>query len=470
MASESWTEVWIATGALLLMGLAAGLEAAVGLVGREGLRSLADGPGGRRRTLDDLVRPRRALTVGLVTVQVLSLVVATALLTTTLERELGWGEHLLAIAIAVAAYVVLGLALPDALRSYRRDETPAAIAWLAGGLDTLVRPLTALGARLGRFLGRLLPAPSGPPAFVGYEDELAPLIGVEATAGPIEPTERAMIQGVLDLEDLSVREIMVPRVDMVAVEIDTPLDDLVATIVGAGHSRIPVYRESIDQIVGVLYVKDLIPYVPKEPGAMPLVELLRPPLVVPESKRIDVLLREMRRTRTHIAIVADEYGGTAGLVTIEDVLEEIVGEIQDEYDVEVPLLERTDERTVVADARLPLAEIEEAVGIRFPDDADYESLGGYVQTTLGRLPREGDRFADPVVGLEVDILKVEGHRIGRVRLTTLHATSLDDDEPAEPDETVTSRVREGEPDADVPESEQPTESLFPSPRAEVDRV
>lgn len=414
MASQSWTEVWIATGAFLLMGLAAALEAAVGLIGREGLRALADGPGGRRRTLDDLFRPRRALTVGLLTVQLLALVVASSVLTTTLERELGWGEHVLAVVISLAGYVVLGLALPDALRRYRRDDTPAVFAWLAGGLDTLARPITALGERLGRLFERLLPAPSGPAAFVGFEDELAPLIGVEATTGPIEATERAMIQGVLDLEELTVREIMVPRVDMVAVEIDTPVDELVATIVGAGHSRIPVFRESIDQIVGVLYVKDLIPYVPKEPAAIPLGKLLRRPLVVPESKRVDILLREMRRSRTHIAIVADEYGGTAGLVTIEDVIEEIVGEIVDEYDQEEPLVEPIDDRSLRVDAKMLIDEVNELLDVRLPHE-EWDTVGGLVFGLTGRIPVAGEvvRFDS----LEFRTERVTGRRIQKVVIT-----------------------------------------------------
>jgi CBS domain containing-hemolysin-like protein len=249
--------------------------------------------------------------------------------------------------------------------------------------------------------------------------ELAPLLGVEGSPGVIEPAEQAMIQGILDLEDLLVREIMVPRVDVVAVEQDVPVEELVATIVGAGHSRIPVFRESIDHIVGILYAKDLIPFVLEATTEVSLAELVRPPFVVPDSKRVDILLREMRRTRTHLAIVADEYGGTAGLVTIEDILEEIVGEIQDEYDVETPLIERLGDGVFVIDARVPLSEVEETLGTRFPEDADYETLGGYIQKELARLPREGDRFVDPVVGMEAEILGVEGRRIRRVRLARI---------------------------------------------------
>jgi CBS domain containing-hemolysin-like protein len=226
---------------------------------------------------------------------------------------------------------------------------------------------------------------------------------------------------------------MVPRVDIVAVEVGILTAELIDRIVQAGHSRIPVYRESIDEIVGVLYAKDLLPFVLAEPAELPIERLLRPRYVVPESKRVDVLLREMRRARMHIAIVADEYGGTAGLVTIEDILEEIVGEIQDEYDSEVPPIERLDERSAVLEARLPIVEVEEALQIRFPEDEDYETLGGYVQTSLGRLPREGDRFFDRAVGVAVSVLAVEGRRVRRVQLTLLDdaASAPPDDLPAE---------------------------------------
>jgi CBS domain containing-hemolysin-like protein len=350
-----------------------------------------------------------------------------------IHAEIGWGEVALTALVVVLGYVALGLGVPDALRRYRRDEVPATLVWLARAILMLTRPAAALGERLAAALGRVLPEPAEKPSSaVGFEEELVPLIATEGDGDVIETAEQAMIQGVLDLEELTVREIMVPRVDIVAVPVDVPATELIDRIVRAGHSRIPVYRESIDDIIGFLYAKDLLPFVVEEPADLPIEQLLRPRYVVPESKRVDDLLRELRRAHVHVAIVADEYGGTAGLVTIEDILEEIVGEIQDEYDRELPLIERIDERSAVLDARLPIDEVAEALLVRFPEDGDYETLGGYVQTVLGRLPREGDHFTDPSVGLDATVLAVEGRRIRRVQLVRVDggdATAALLDEP-----------------------------------------
>jgi CBS domain containing-hemolysin-like protein len=181
---------------------------------------------------------------------------------------------------------------------------------------------------------------------------------------------------------------------------------------------LPVYRESIDQIVGVLYAKDLLPFVIGSTRTLPLKKLLRPVYVVPESKRIDDLLAELRRNRVHIAIVADEYGGTAGLVTIEDIIEEIVGEIHDEYDEETVLLERISDREIIADGRLPIDEVEEALGLALTGDDDaYGTAAGFVHWHLDRLPHPGDRF--DAQGLRAEVLDMEGHRLRRLRLTRL---------------------------------------------------
>ncbi|MGH2559099.1 MAG: hemolysin family protein, partial [Thermomicrobiales bacterium] len=217
-------------------------------------------------------------------------------------------------------------------------------------------------------------------------------------------------------EEISAREIMVPRVDVVAVDIDEPLTEIVDTITAAGHSRIPVYHETIDHLEGVLYAKDLLPYVGGNGDFPHIKEMLRPIYVVPESKPVDDLLKEMRREHIHIAIVVDEYGGVAGIVTIEDILEEIVGEIQDEYDTELPRFQIVGDDELIADGRLPIEDAEEALRYRIERDEqdDFGTLGGFVQARLGRLPRAGDEF--DVNGIHVEILDVERHRIRRLRL------------------------------------------------------
>lgn len=413
MASESWLEIAIGVGALALLGVAAVVEAVTGLVGQSRPRHGHEGTSGRRRTLDALVDPRRSLTASLFVLQALALMIAALAFDAVLRREIEGAHWLLTLVIVTAAYLVLGQSLPRALSRYRHDESVGLLHALVVALTVPVRPLVIFAAMVGRWLARLLPPP--PPEPVGSrEEELRAIINADTDSGIIEPEERQMIDAALRLEELTVREIMVPRVDMIAVPEDIPTPELVDVIVGAGHSRIPVYRESIDQVVGVLHAKDLLPHLLGADRNFVVAEHLRKPHIVPESKHLDVLLKEMRRERQHLAVVADEYGGTAGLVTIEDILEEIVGEIQDEYDTEAPLFELIGPNELLADGRLPLEDVENAFGMRFPEDVGYESVGGFVQTALGRLPREGDRFEDE--GIEGEILAVEGRRVRRLRL------------------------------------------------------
>jgi CBS domain containing-hemolysin-like protein len=423
VSAESWQELAVAAVALVVMAVAATVEATATLVSRHRLRQLAEERGGGR-TLQGLLDPKRALAASLLLVQAVAIAAAASLLTTVVGRELGTAEHAVAIVVVGAVFLLFGQALPRALAATRPERAAAVLIGVAGLLAFLVRPLVWLVGALAGALARLLPGEPGHAAPAGTEEELRSLTVEADDGGVIEAEEREMIDNVLHLEETAARDIMVPRVDVVAVEEGTPPREIVATITGAGHSRLPVYRETIDQIVGVLYAKDLLPFVMGETTELPLAELLRPAYVVPESKRVDDLLTELRRDRVHIAIVADEYGGTAGLLTIEDILEEIVGEIQDEYDLEeVALVERVGEGELVADGRLPIEDVEEALGLEFTDD-DYGTVAGFVHRHLGRLPREGDRFE--AEGLGVEVVAVEGRRVRRLRLTRLG------DRPTEP--------------------------------------
>jgi putative hemolysin len=416
MNHQSWVELTIALAALLLMAVAATVEATSSLVSRHRLRQLAEERGGGHRTLQGLLDPKRSLASSLLLVQAVAIAAAASLLTTVALREVHRAEHLVAILVVAAVFLLFGQALPRALASTRPERAAALLIGLAGFLSFLVRPLTAAVESLARAIARAFPGEPGQPVPAGTEEELRSITLESDDGGIIEAEEREMIDNVLHLEETAVRDIMVPRVDIVAVEESTPPRDIVATITGAGHSRLPVYRESIDQIVGVLYAKDLLPFVLGTTEELPLAQLLRPAYVVPESKRVDDLLTELRRNRIHIAIVADEYGGTAGLVTIEDILEEIVGEIQDEYDVELPLVERVSDSELIADGRLPIEDVAEELGLEFGDD-DYGTVAGFVHRHLGRLPRDGDCF--DAEGLRVEVLEVEGRRVRRLRLLRL---------------------------------------------------
>jgi len=225
--------------------------------------------------------------------------------------------------------------------------------------------------------------------------------------------EREIIEGILDLEETIVREIMVPRIDLVAIEAGTPIREAVNVVLESGHSRIPAYKESIDNIVGVLYVKDLLKSLSKGDWETEIRPLLRPPYFVPETKRASELLREMQRDKVHIAIVVDEYGGTAGIVTIEDILEEIVGEIQDEYDVEEPLLEELRDGEYILDARLSLDDLEDILGFEV-DVEGVDTVGGLIYSYLGRVPEKGAKV--PLGNFELEVLSVVGRRIKKVAM------------------------------------------------------
>jgi CBS domain containing-hemolysin-like protein len=268
------------------------------------------------------------------------------------------------------------------------------------------------------FLTRIVTAPFGADPREGTlvsEEDIKALVETGEQQGVLDIEERDMIHSVFALGDKMVHEVMVPRTDIVAIDVNTPPQQVLDTVVKAGHSRIPVYEGSPDQIIGVLYVKDLFRRLARGEKEMTIRPFLRPAQFVPETKKVDELLREMQKDKVHIAIVVDEYGGTAGLVTIEDLVEEIVGEIRDEYDVENEMILPVSENEAVMDARVPFSEVQETFGIEPPDGvAEFDTLGGFVTHALGRLPRVGETIERD--GVKFVVESVEGRRVGRVRV------------------------------------------------------
>jgi CBS domain containing-hemolysin-like protein len=253
------------------------------------------------------------------------------------------------------------------------------------------------------------------------EEEIRTIVGEGHREGLLEDDAREMIEGVIDLGDAYVSQIMTPRTDMHMVQVDVPWEQLLADVIEATHTRIPVFDKTRDDIVGILYVKDLLPELATgDPNSRtPVRELVRKPLFVPETKAVDDLLEMFQQLRTHIAVVLDEYGGVSGLVTIEDVLEEIVGEIDDEYDPEsVDEIECIDERTCEALGRTHIDEINEAMNLELPEDGDYETIGGLVFSELGRIPQTGESvvWQDKV---RISVLEATKRRVDRVRIERL---------------------------------------------------
>lgn len=246
------------------------------------------------------------------------------------------------------------------------------------------------------------------------EKEIRALIQVGHEHGALELEERQMIHSIFQFGDTIVREVMVPRIDIVAVEEQVPLDVLLDTVSSHGHSRIAVYRESVDNVTGIIHAKDLL-MLAQNPELFHLEKILRKVVFVPEEKKIGDLLREFQSERMHLAIVVDEYGGTAGLVTLEDIIEEIVGEIQDEYDKEQPPFKQIDEKTILADGKCSIHDLNELQGFELipPSDA-YDTLAGFVYRQLGVVPQKSQEFE--FQGYRFIVEEVRGKRITKVRM------------------------------------------------------
>ncbi|MGI9455447.1 MAG: transporter associated domain-containing protein [Aeoliella sp.] len=257
------------------------------------------------------------------------------------------------------------------------------------------------------------------------EAEIRTIVSEGHREGLLEEEAREMIEGVIELADADVAQIMTPRTDMHVIPLNLPWDEMLADVMQAGHTRIPVFDKNRDDIVGVLYSKDLLPELAKGPEAprRPLQEMLRKPLFVPETKAVDDLLQMFQQVRTHIAIVLDEYGGVAGLVSIEDVLEEIVGEIVDEYDADVEEpIQQKEEDVFEAAGRAHVDEINDAMRLELPEDGDFDTIGGFVFTEFGRIPSVGESLLWNEV-LKVTVLEATRRRIDRVRLERLNGAS-----------------------------------------------
>ncbi|MBN2470587.1 MAG: HlyC/CorC family transporter [Anaerolineae bacterium] len=260
------------------------------------------------------------------------------------------------------------------------------------------------------------------------EEEIMTLVDAGQEEGVIEDEEKEMIYSIFQLGDTAVREVMVPRLDMVTLPLKTPLDEAVRTVIAAGHSRIPVYEDNIDHVRGLLYAKDLLKLWGKGGNGDALANLLRPTYFVPEGKNAMTLLQEMQQRRVHLAVVVDEYGGTAGLVTLEDLIEEIIGEVQDEYDLnEEAAYQQVNDNEYICNARLDLDDLNRLLDIALPTD-ENDTLGGYIFSKVGEVPEPGTVIETPEV--RIVVLSVDRHRIGQVRVTRLDPVESGDEVPA----------------------------------------
>jgi putative hemolysin len=406
---------------LVLLALASMAEAALLSQDKVRLRTLAEAGDHRARRVEKLLDDRHSLLTALVVV-INACLLTTSGFVTALIHERGQSQWLLPLISLGMIFFILAIfeVTPKALGLRHGERLALVLARPVAALVWLLSPLIWLITGLGRAMIKSLVVPilggRVTPQYAGFtEEEFKHLLTVGEQSGELEEEEREMLHAAIEFADKVAREIMIPRPDMVCLAETATVSEAVELGGRSGFSRLPVYRGDVDHIVGILYVRDLLSRLLDKSPETPVSALMRPPYFVPESKKIDELLRDMQGRRLHLAVVIDEYGDVAGLVTIEDVLEEIVGEIRDEYDVaEEEPLRMLDEHTAVAQARISPDEVAEKFDVPLPE-GDFDSLGGFLIAELGRLPEVGDTVEYGPLIFEVESVKKQ--RLGRIRIT-----------------------------------------------------
>jgi magnesium and cobalt exporter, CNNM family len=318
--------------------------------------------------------------------------------------------------------VVLGELVPKAVALERAERLAVFLAIPLAWLGRILHPLVWVLDRSASAVARLLRVPPARAGLTAHTEEDIRLLVAEAGGtGAIETAEEEMVYKVFDFADKEAHEVMVPRPEVVALSVDLPTQEALAAVIDSPYTRYPVFRGSIDDVLGILHVRDLFKALyDRGIENVVLEELVRPAYVVPETKDLAALLAEFRRTNQHMAIVVDEYGGVAGIVTLEDLLEEIVGEIEDEYDLPDESVERLDEKRVRIDGTFPIDDFNERFGQDLPHE-DFHTVAGFVFGQLGRGAEEGDEVVWD--GLRFGVLEVDGPRIGRLEVEFLEQAS-----------------------------------------------
>lgn len=375
----------------LLSALFSAAETAITTTGRSRLFLLQESRPFLRSVLqwivDDVQQP---LTVCLISNNVVNIAASTLASSIALHvfgpRALVWVVPIMTLLI-----VIFGEILPKSAAMVHPEGILLFTSPILRLLSFVLLPFAWLMRKCVNFIGFLLHLNLETKKVFVTRDEIEQVVKIGEESGALEASERRMIDGIIDFDETRVHEIMVPRTDMLMLEAEDTLEEAVNLFIEHGHSRIPVYEENLDNVVGILYVKDTLKRLRDADLNCEVRSLLRRPIFVPETIRTAELLEAMRRDHIHIAIVVDEYGGVAGLVTMEDILEEIVGEIQDEYDQEAPDIQRMEDGSYLVQGSTSLEDLSEALGCPFESE-DAESLGGLVLLLSGGFPREGDEF------------------------------------------------------------------------------
>ena len=326
-------------------------------------------------------------------------------------------NYILAFIIAMAIFSVFSLAIPHAWAKYAGEKILSRTYRLLTLFALIVSPFLYIFGLYDGLIRRLAGVVRISPEERQEEkqEEFLNDLEQQRTEGVLDKEEQKMIEGVLELSETTAAEIMTPRTDIVAVEANSDLKTILETINNAGHTRVPVFEDNIDNIVGLIYAKDLLAEIGKNPADFKIRDKMREAYFVPETKTLRVLLHEFQNKKQHIAIVLDEYGGTAGIITLEDILEELVGEITDEYEKTMPEpIKKIDQNTIEADARTYIDDLNDQFGLNLPEEEDYDTLGGFVFSRLGYIPKAGESF--DYENIKFTITSAEPRRVKHIRI------------------------------------------------------
>ncbi len=423
MEADSWIALLIALLCLFLIALASAVQTALTNISALRLRQLMEGGVPRAQAIKDLLDNPQRFPSTLVFVNTISLLAIGSLALYASHALSEWWAHLLAVVAAAVVVLVFGIAVPKALAVRNPERTALILYGPINWIRRVVTPLVTVAAWVAIPFVRLLggrTAPAGP--FVTQE-EMRMLVDVGEKEGVIQQEEEDLIHSIFEFGDTVVREVMVPRPYIIAVEDTTTIEEAADRAVHTGHTRLPIYKETIDTVAGVVTALDMMKMMRNGDGKQTVMKVMRPIYYVPETKKVDELLKDLQKRRMHMAVVVDEYGGTAGLVTIEDLIEEIVGEIQDEYDVEPQMYERVNENQFTVDARLPLDDMNELLGTNWEAE-DSDTIGGFVYEQLGRIPTPGDTVT--IGDYMISVMSTEGARLKQ--LSIVRSTPQEDDE------------------------------------------
>ncbi len=408
---------------LCILAFTSAVDTAFTAISRHRLNALLEEGVPRAQLLSRLMTDPYRIKAVIILLNTSVTIIATSL-TLHLVRNVAPWIQVIALILLLFIMLVGSEVLPKALASRAPDTTALILSSPFNLTMHLLEPIVMVITLLTRPLIHLIQGPNTPSMPLVTEEELRLMVNVGEEEGLIEHDEREMIEGIFSFGDTLVREIMVPRVDIIALEVNTPLEKALDFVISEGHSRIPVYEETIDTIVGILYAKDLLPVLRDGQRHMSLADLSRSSIhFVPETMKVDMLLKQMQQRKIHMAIIVDEYGGTAGLATIEDLLEEIVGEIQDEYDIdEEPSIQVITETELIVDARVSIDDINDLTGLSL-QSTDADRIGGLVYEQLGRVPLVGDKVV--LDEATVTVLSMQGVRPEKLRITFKYPAERD---------------------------------------------